>query len=347
MTTEYAEKNLYPHVKQLRSAQRKRILVTGGAGFLGSHMVDRLMLMGHEVIVMDNFHTGAKDKVQHWIGHPNFSLMEHDIIEPVKVQVDEIYHLACPASPPTYQEDAVYTLYTAFTGTNNMLKLAEDQKARILIASTSEVYGDPLEHPQKETYWGNVNPIGPRACYDEGKRAAEALAYAFHNQHGVDLRVVRIFNTFGPRMAEDDGRVVSNFVKQSILGEDITIYGSGVQTRSFQYVHDLIDGMIRLMASNYTQPVNMGNPEEYTVNDFAQVIKKLVNTDSRIVHLPPAKDDPNQRRPDTTVAKENVGWQPRFSMMQGLEETVEYFRQVLKPEENGKQREQEANQQDL
>ncbi|KAI9331534.1 hypothetical protein DFJ73DRAFT_856964 [Zopfochytrium polystomum] len=303
---------------------RKRILVTGGAGFVGSHLVDRLMIMGHEVIVMDNFFTGDKRNIQHWIGHPNFELLRHDVVESILIEVDQIYHLACPASPPHYQYNPIKTVKTSVMGTINMLGLAKRVKARFLLASTSEIYGDPEEHPQKETYWGRVNPIGPRACYDEGKRVAETLTYSYAKQDRVDVRVARIFNTFGPRMNPEDGRVVSNFIVQALRGQDLTVYGDGSQTRSFQYVHDLVDGLIQLMASGCTEPVNLGNPDEYTMQAFAHLIRDLVCPDVGIVNLPATTDDPLRRRPDITRAKTVIGWEPRFSVKQGIEETVAY-----------------------
>ncbi|ORY53150.1 NAD(P)-binding protein [Rhizoclosmatium globosum] len=285
--------------------------------------------MGHFVIVADNFFTGFKRNVQHWIGHPNFELIRHDVVDPLMVEVDQIYHLACPASPPHYQHNPVKTIKTSMMGTINMLGLAKRTKARILLASTSEIYGDPEEHPQKETYWGHVNPIGIRACYDEGKRIAETLAYEYQRKDKVEVRVVRIFNTFGPRMNPEDGRVVSNFIVQALKGEQLTVYGGGKQTRSFQYVHDLIDGMIKLMNSEYSQPVNVGNPEEYTIGQFAEAIRDLVNPKATIADLPMPKDDPQRRKPDITRAKTEIGWEPRFSVMQGVEETVEYFKSIV------------------
>jgi len=268
----------WPEVANLPESQRLRILVTGGAGFVGSHLVDRLMIQGHDVIVLDNFFTGRKANLQQWSNHPNFQLISHDVVEPIMMEVDQIYHLACPASPPHYQYNPVKTIKTSTMGTVNMLGLAKRVKARMLLTSTSEVYGDPEVHPQPESYWGNVNPIGPRACYDEGKRVAETMMYAYQHQDGVDVRVARIFNTFGPRMHPNDGRVVSNFIIQALQDKDITIYGDGKQTRSFQYVDDLVSGLIELMNGGYSQPVNLGNPDEYTVANFAQTIKDITKS---------------------------------------------------------------------
>jgi len=268
----------WPEVANLPESQRLRILVTGGAGFVGSHLVDRLMIQGHDVIVLDNFFTGRKANLQQWSNHPNFQLISHDVVEPIMMVVDQIYHLACPASPPHYQYNPVKTIKTSTMGTVNMLGLAKRVKARMLLTSTSEVYGDPEVHPQPESYWGNVNPIGPRACYDEGKRVAETMMYAYQHQDGVDVRVARIFNTFGPRMHPNDGRVVSNFIIQALQDKDITIYGDGKQTRSFQYVDDLVSGLIELMNGGYSQPVNLGNPDEYTVANFAQTIKDITKS---------------------------------------------------------------------
>ncbi|CAO3643594.1 unnamed protein product [Cunninghamella echinulata] len=323
----------YPPVRQLSPAKRERILVTGGAGFVGSHLVDRLMWMGHEVIVLDNFFTGSKRNVQHWIGHPHFELVNHDVVDPFMIEVSQIYHLACPASPPHYQYNPTKTVKTSVMGTINMLGLAKRTKARFLLTSTSEVYGDPEEHPQKETYWGHVNPIGPRACYDEGKRIAETLTYSYMRQNDVDVRVARIFNTFGPRMSPADGRVVSNFIMQALRGEPLTLYGDGDQTRSFQYIHDLVDGLILLMNKNYMDPVNLGNTEEYTIKDFAYMIKEQVLSspvkpvdDVEIKILPAAMDDPKKRKPDISRAKKYLGWEPKFAVKQGLQETVDWFK---------------------
>ncbi|CAL1676473.1 unnamed protein product [Lasius platythorax] len=319
----------FPTVKFLNYKNRKRILVTGGAGFVGSHLVDRLMLAGHEVIVVDNFFTGRKRNVEHWVGHENFELVHHDIVRPLYLEVDEIYHLASPASPPHYMLNPVKTIKTNTLGTINMLGLAKRVGARVLIASTSEVYGDPNEHPQAETYWGHVNPIGPRACYDEGKRVAETLSYAYMRQEGVSVRVARIFNTFGPRMHMNDGRVVSNFIIQALQNNSITIYGSGKQTRSFQYVSDLVDGLVALMASNYTLPVNIGNPVEHTIEEFARIIKNLVGATSEIIELAAVEDDPQRRRPDISRAKKYLKWEPKVPLAEGLKKTIVYFAKEL------------------
>ncbi|KOX77943.1 UDP-glucuronic acid decarboxylase 1 [Melipona quadrifasciata] len=334
----------FPTVKFLNYKNRKRILVTGGAGFVGSHLVDRLMLAGHEVIVVDNFFTGRKRNVEHWVGHENFELVHHDIVRPLYLEVDEIYHLASPASPPHYMLNPVKTIKTNTLGTINILGLAKRVGAKVLIASTSEVYGDPNEHPQSETYWGHVNPIGPRACYDEGKRVAETLSYAYMRQEGVSVHVARIFNTFGPRMHMNDGRVVSNFILQALQNDSITIYGSGKQTRSFQYVSDLVDGLVALMASNYTQPINIGNPVEHTIEDyfvryiynesqlvteFALIIKDLVGTNSKIVELAAVEDDPQRRRPDISRAKKYLNWEPKVPLAEGLKTTIMYFAKEL------------------
>jgi UDP-glucuronate decarboxylase len=322
----------YPPVAILPEHRKLRILVTGGAGFVGSHLVDRLMLAGHTVYVIDNFFTGRKGNVEQWVGHPNFQIIIHDVVESVYLEVDRIYHLACPASPPHYQYNPIKTIKTSTEGTLNMLGLAKRVKARMLLTSTSEVYGDPEVHPQKETYWGNVNPIGPRACYDEGKRVAETMMYAYQSQSNVDVRVARIFNTFGPRMHPNDGRVVSNFIIQALQGKDITIYGDGSQTRSFQYVDDLVEGLIRLMEGSYTGPINIGNPDEYTVEDFASMIKDITKSPSKIQHLAATKDDPRKRKPDITLAKEQLDWEPRVNVRDGLAKTIEYFAKELEKE---------------
>jgi len=321
--------NSFPDIKFRTYKDRKRILITGGAGFVGSHLVDKLMLDGHEVFVVDNYFTGSKRNIEQWLGHENFEMLHHDIVNPLFIEVDEIYHLASPASPPHYMYNPVKTIKTNTVGTVNMLGLAKRTKAKILIASTSEVYGDPEVHPQPESYWGHVNPIGPRACYDEGKRVAETLAYAYHKQSGVDVRVARIFNTYGPRMHANDGRVVSNFIIQALEKQPITIYGSGEQTRSFQYVSDLVSGLVALMESGYTQPVNIGNPEEKSINTFARLIRDMVGGDSEIVHLPAVEDDPQRRRPDISRAKAELKWEPLVPLEKGLSKTVEYFRKEL------------------
>uniref|UniRef100_A0A182XX25 UDP-glucuronic acid decarboxylase 1 n=2 Tax=Anopheles stephensi TaxID=30069 RepID=A0A182XX25_ANOST len=319
----------YPDVTFLNYKNRKRILITGGAGFVGSHLVDYLMMQGHEVIVADNFFTGRKRNVEHWLGHENFELIHHDIVNPLFIEVDEIYHLASPASPPHYMYNPVKTIKTNTLGTINVLGLAKRVGAKVLIASTSEVYGDPDVHPQPETYWGHVNPIGPRACYDEGKRVSETLSYAYAKQEKVNVRVARIFNTYGPRMHMNDGRVVSNFIIQALQNQSITIYGSGHQTRSFQYVSDLVDGLVALMASNYTQPVNLGNPVERTIQDFAEIIRDLVGCKSKIIELPAVEDDPQRRKPDIARAKKYINWEPRVPLQEGLMKTIDYFRKEL------------------
>ena len=320
----------YPQVKFLNFRDRLRILVTGGTGFVGSHLVDRLMADGHEVIALDNFYTGSRRNVQQWLGHPNFQLVHHDISNPFFIQVDQVYHLASPASPPHYMANPIKTIKTNMLGTINMLGLARRVHARFLLASTSEVYGDPEVHPQPESYWGRVNPIGPRSCYDEGKRVAEALSVAYEKQEGVDIRIARIFNTFGPRMHMADGRVVSNFILQALQGQPITIYGDGAQTRSFQYVADLVEGLVALMTTpNVTTPVNIGNPEEHSILHFANLVKQLTRSQSPIHHKDAATDDPQQRKPDIAKAKQLLNWQPRVSMQDGLLRTIAYFRQQL------------------
>jgi UDP-glucuronate decarboxylase len=320
----------YPDIKFRSYKDRKRILITGGAGFVGSHLVDKLMMDGHEVFVVDNYFTGRKRNIEQWLGHENFEMLHQDIVNPLYLEVDEIYHLASPASPPHYMYNPVKTIKTNTVGTINMLGLAKRTKARILIASTSEVYGDPEVHPQPETYWGHVNPIGPRACYDEGKRVAETLAYAYAKQSNVTVRVARIFNTYGPRMHANDGRVVSNFVIQALENKPLTIYGSGEQTRSFQYVSDLVSGLVLLMNSNYSAPVNIGNPDEHSINTFANMINSMVGGGSSIEHLDPVEDDPQRRRPDITLAKRVLNWEPTVPLKKGLERTVDYFTKELK-----------------
>lgn len=308
--------------------RRKRILVTGGAGFLGSHLCDRLVERGDDVLCLDNFFTGAKDNVAHLLGHSNFELMRHDVTMPLYVEVDEIYNLACPASPVHYQHDPVQTTKTSVHGAINMLGLAKRLGAKILQASTSEVYGDPSVHPQTEDYWGHVNPIGPRACYDEGKRCAETLFFDYRRQHDLSIKVARIFNTYGPRMHPNDGRVVSNFVVAALKGEPITIYGDGQQTRSFCYVDDLIEGLMRLMETDdaVTGPINLGNPTEITVRELATTISGLVGGDSSVTFHPRPTDDPMQRRPDITKAEEFLDWRPRTALADGLGATIDYFR---------------------
>ncbi|HEY9743345.1 MAG TPA: UDP-glucuronic acid decarboxylase family protein [Candidatus Sericytochromatia bacterium] len=310
-----------------------RILVTGGAGFIGSHLIDRLMADGHEVICLDNFYTGHKRNILKWLDHPYFELIRHDITEPIRLEADQIYHLACPASPVHYQYNPVKTIKTNVIGTLNMLGLAKRVKARFLLASTSEVYGDPEVHPQSEEYRGNVNPIGPRSCYDEGKRVAETLAFDYHWQNNVEIRVARIFNTYGSRMLENDGRVVSNLVVQSLKGEPLTVYGDGSQTRSFCYVSDLVEGLMRLMNNDHIGPINLGNPDEYTILQLAQAVQKMINPDGEIIFKPLPQDDPRRRRPDITKAKTLLGWQPTVPLQEGLKLTIEDFRnRVASPE---------------
>ena len=303
-----------------------RVLVTGGAGFLGSHLIDRLMEQGDDVICLDNFFTGHKRNIQHWMDNPYFELIRHDITEPIRLEVDRIYHLACPASPVHYQYNPVKTIKTNVLGTLNMLGLAKRVKARFLLASTSEVYGDPDVHPQPEEYRGNVNTIGIRSCYDEGKRVAETLAFDYHRQNNVDVRVMRIFNTYGPRMFENDGRVVSNFIVQALKGIPLTVYGDGSQTRSFCYVADLIEGMMRLMDGEHIGPINIGNPGEYTILQLAETIQKMVNPDAELTFKPLPQDDPLQRQPDITKAKNLLGWEPKINLEEGLKMTIEDFR---------------------
>lgn len=309
----------------------KRILVTGGAGFIGSHLCERLVKEGHDVICLDNYYSGSKENVWHLIGKPNFELVRHDVVNPYFAEVDEIFNLACPASPIYYQRDPIQTTKTSMFGAFNMLGLARRTKAKILQTSTSEVYGDPGVHPQPETYWGNVNPIGERSCYDEGKRVAETLFFDYNRLHGVRAKVIRIFNTYGPRMNANDGRVVSNFVVQALRGEDITIYGDGQQTRSFQYVTDLIEGMLRMMETpdNVVGPVNIGNPGEFTMLELAEKVLLKVGGKSKLVFRPLPSDDPKMRRPDITKAKELLKWEPKVSLDDGLDEIIAYFRAKL------------------
>ena len=311
----------------------KKILVTGGAGFLGSHLIDRLMERGDDVVCVDNYFTGTKRNIENWIGHPRFELLRHDVTFPLYVEVDQIFNLACPASPIHYQHDPVQTTKTSVHGAINMLGLAKRVKARIFQASTSEVYGDPAVHPQVESYWGNVNPIGPRSCYDEGKRCAETLFFDYHRQHKLDIRVARIFNTYGPRMHPNDGRVVSNFIVQALRGENITIFGNGSQTRSFCYVDDLIEGILRFMdlpsgpegQPGPPGPINLGNPVEFSMLELASMVIELTGSKSQIIHLPLPQDDPLQRKPDISLAKQHLNWNPEIHVREGLSKTIAYF----------------------
>jgi UDP-glucuronate decarboxylase len=308
-----------------------RILVTGGAGFIGSHLVEFLLKEGHEVLCLDNYFTGSKENLLHLRDQPRLEMIRHDVVEPVMLEIDQIYHLACPASPVHYQYNPVKTIKTNVLGTLHMLGLAKRVKARILLASTSEIYGDPLEHPQREEYWGNVNCLGPRSCYDEGKRVAETLMMDYHRQNRVDIRIARIFNTYGPRMALNDGRVVSNFIVQALSGQDITIYGEGRQTRSFCYVSDLVAGLVGLMnCEEQTEPVNLGNPEEFTILELAHKVLALTQSASTLVHKPLPADDPVRRRPDISRAKDKLGWQPKVLLEEGLKATIPYFAAKLK-----------------
>lgn len=310
-----------------------RILITGGSGFVGSHLCERLINDGNEVICLDNYFTGSKKNIDHLINHPHFELVRHDIIEPYYAEVDQIYNLACPASPIHYQYNPIKTIKTSVMGAINVLGLAKRVKAKVLQASTSEVYGDPTVHPQPESYWGNVNPIGLRSCYDEGKRCAETLFMDYHNQNNVDIKIIRIFNTYGPRMNQDDGRVVSNFIVQALKGEDITIYGDGSQTRSFQYIDDLVEGTVRMMNtdSDFLGPVNIGNPIEFTMVELAENILDITNSKSKLIYLPLPKDDPKQRRPDISLAKEKLaGWEPKTQLKEGLVKTIAYFESLIK-----------------
>lgn len=309
----------------------KRILVTGGAGFIGSHLCERLLASGHEVICLDNLFTGQKHNIEHLLDQPRFEFIRHDLVEPILLEVDQIYNLACPASPVHYQFNPVKTVKTNVMGTINMLGLAKRVRARILQASTSEVYGNPAVHPQPETYWGNVNPIGVRSCYDEGKRLAETLMMDYHRQNRVDIRIVRIFNTYGPRMSVGDGRVVSNFIVQALRGQPITLFGDGSQTRSFCFIADMLDGLIRMMnnGDDFIGPVNLGNPEEFTIRELADAVLRLTGSSSPVEHRPLPPDDPERRRPDITLAQARLGWEPRTPLAEGLIPTVEYFRRVL------------------
>lgn len=311
-------------------SNRKRVLVTGGAGFLGSHLCERLLKDGCDVLCVDNFYTGSKDNITHLLNNPHFELMRHDVTNPLYVEVDEIYNLACPASPVHYQWDPIQTTKTSVYGAINMLGLAKRTKAKILQASTSEVYGDPQIHPQPESYWGHVNSVGIRSCYDEGKRCAETLFFDYHRQHALEIKMVRIFNTYGPRMHPNDGRVISNFIMQALRGEDITIYGDGSQTRSFCYVDDLIEGFIRMVATSkeVVGPINLGNPGEFTICELAETVLRMVGGTSKLVMKPLPLDDPKQRQPDITRAKETLGWEPQIKLEQGLQKTIDYFRNL-------------------
>ena len=315
----------------MTSYEKKRILVTGGAGFLGSHLCERLVQEGNEVICLDNYYTGSKNNISHLRRSENFELLRHDICFPLYVEVDEIYNLACPASPIHYQYDPVQTTKTSVHGSINMLGLAKRQNAKIFQASTSEVYGDPEIHPQNESYWGRVNPIGPRSCYDEGKRCAETLFFDYYRQHKLKIKIARIFNTYGPRMHPNDGRVVSNFIIQALKNKDITIYGDGKQTRSFCFVDDLIGAMLLIMNTNddFTGPMNIGNPDEFTIQEIAEKIVKLTNSSSQIVFKPLPEDDPKQRKPDISIAKEKISWEPKIDLTKGLKQTINYFEKIL------------------
>lgn len=310
---------------------RKKVLVTGGAGFVGSHLCERLLKEGNDVVCLDNYFTGQKQNIVHLLTNPYFELIRHDVTNPFFIEVDEIYNLACPASPIHYQYNPIKTMKTSVMGAINMLGLAKRVKARILQASTSEVYGDPQVHPQTETYWGHVNPIGERACYDEGKRAAETLFVNYHKQNSVDIKIIRIFNTYGPRMHPNDGRVVSNFIVQALQGKEITVYGDGSQTRSFQYIDDLVDGMIRMMASpdHFTGPVNIGNPNEFTILQLAELVIELTRSKSKIVRMPLPADDPTQRQPNIDLAKKELNWEPKIQLREGLVKTIDYFASTL------------------
>jgi len=314
---------------------QKRILITGGAGFLGSHLSEKLTLLGHEVLVVDNFYTGSRENISHLEEYPNFEVLEHDICKSLYVDADEIYNLACPASPVHYQKDPIQTLKTSVQGSLNMLGIAKRCKAKILQASTSEVYGDPTQHPQKESYWGNVNPIGYRSCYDEGKRCAETLFFDYHRRHNVQIKIIRIFNTYGPKMHPDDGRVVSNLIVQALRGEPLTIYGDGSQTRSFCYVDDLIEGMTLMMDKtlDFTGPINLGNPSEFTIKEIAEIIKAITNTSSPIVYKDLPSDDPKQRKPNNSLAKEKLDWEPKVKLEEGLKKTILYFEKALKTQQ--------------
>jgi UDP-glucuronate decarboxylase len=330
----YEIKRKYYGSEDKKIIMSKRILITGGAGFLGSHLSEKLLKLGHSVIALDNFFTGNKRNVIHLKNYDNFELIRHDVTQPIMLEVDMIYNLACPASPIHYQYNPVKTTKTSVMGAINVLGLAKRVKARVLQASTSEIYGDPLPqfHPQQETYWGNVNTIGIRSCYDEGKRIAETLFFDYHRQNKVDIRIIRIFNTYGPRMHPNDGRVVSNFIVQALRNQDITIYGEGSQTRSFCYCDDLLEGMYRLMESNYVGPVNIGNPNEFTILELAQKVIELTNSKSKLVYCELPSDDPKQRQPDISLAKKELGWSPKIELAEGLKYTIAYFDELMKKE---------------
>ena len=319
------------------SISKGRVLVTGGAGFVGSHLCERILTDGYDVVCVDNYYSSTKDNIAHLLDHPRFEVIRHDVTFPLYVEVDQIFHLACPASPVHYQRDPVQTTKTAVHGSINMLGLAKRTGAQILLTSTSEVYGDPLVHPQTEDYWGNVNPIGPRACYDEGKRAAETLFFDYHRQHNLDIKVVRLFNTYGPRMHPKDGRVVSNFIMSALTGAPLTVYGEGEQTRSFCYVSDLIDGLIAMMNSDndVTGPINLGNPGEFTIGELANIVIEKTNSNSKIDYLPLPIDDPIRRQPDITRAKETLGWEPTIPLSEGLDTTIAHFRENVLPRSPG------------
>jgi UDP-glucuronate decarboxylase len=312
----------------------KKTLITGGAGFIGSNLSNYLLNLGETVICLDNFYSSKELNIAHLMSHPNFEFIKHDVINPLELTgIDKIYHLACPASPPNYQKDPVYTFRTSVWGAHNILELAKKNNARVLLASTSEIYGDPLEHPQKETYWGNVNSIGPRSCYDEGKRAAETLFMDYHSMYNLDIKIVRIFNTYGPYMDKNDGRVVSNFINQALLNQDITIYGDGSQTRSFQYIDDLLLGLTKMMASesNFVGPVNLGNPGEFTVSQLAEKVLELIpNTTSKLIYKDLPINDPKKRKPDITLAKQKIDWEPKIALKEGLLNTIAYFEKIQK-----------------
>ena len=316
---------------------KQKILITGGAGFIGSHLSERLLKDGHDVLCVDNYFTGTKSNIAHLMENQQFELMRHDVTFPLYVEVDQIFNMACPASPIHYQYDPVQTTKTSVHGAINMLGLAKRVNARIFQASTSEVYGDPTQHPQKESYWGNVNTIGPRSCYDEGKRCAETLFFDYFRQHNIDIKVGRIFNTYGPKMRPDDGRVVSNFIVQALTGKDITVYGKGDQTRSFCYVDDLVEAILRLMATKkgFTGPMNLGNPSEYSILEIAKIVIELVGSKSKIIFKPLPEDDPKQRQPDISLAKSKLDWEPKTHLKEGLEKTIQYFNQLLSNEVNG------------